>query len=1051
MEKNVLFFNHLIILLCLASINSLPALPSLPSLDLTNSIMIRVNGSGKVRIINNEFFNKLYPIYTDGLTQKVLTSTEIVLDKADQIIGLKFNQIIVSCTSMFLNCTNITEIDLRNFISTEVTSINNMFSGCTSLKLVKFREFQTSKVNYMEGIFKNCKSLQSIDVSCFNTTLVTHFHYMFYGCESLKYLDVSNFNTTSMDCIHNMFNGCTSLTSIKLFKFENTNTYLLYNAFTNCKNLISLDLSSLQIILPKTRMKEMFYGCEKLEFVNLKKATISNVLTHQDMIKNTAKNIVFCVEEDKTPILDGYMKANNCSKKTSDCENWKNYQKKYIPESGICIDECRAPLSYEYLGKCYEKCPNGTVEVQNECVDCLKLGKCVDIPPTEIKKSLKENILSYVNASNVIAGSNFLAAVLSSDDINHEELFKKGMASFDLGNCTDSLKDYYDIKKKESLIILNTQTTSQKNESDKNNVGQSSLSKNNQLEVFDKAGNELDLTVCNEEINFIQSLANEGMIDLNMVKIFVNHGIDVFDSSEEFFNDLCYYYDSDIDIPMKDRRSLIFQNIKKCQIGCEYGGVDSTLMAVNCKCNTSIVQKDKINITDEFEEKGEVNFQNIKDSILSNLFSFNLEVLRCYNLVIHLKILVRNYGFYSLLLMLILQIIFFIVYLVKKLNPVKNFMISLNKQKSNDKKKEQNKANITIIKSKKNKNSNKSKFIKTKVQSFPPKKGKNVLNTNIVMIKKNNKKQVDILKSQSNAFSSKNDFTSEKRHNVNIYNQKNLKKMNNNMKDSELKMIDKRKGEIENNNLNLKSDNKNDKELNLNKDEAIKLLKNIYDLQNVDYEEAIKYDKRGYFKMYWGCLVDTQVIFGTFCSDNHLDLFAIKLSFFIFTFQISFFLNALFYTDEYISKSYNNNGVLDFVSGLPKSIYSYAATLVTTNLLRMLSTSKNELLRLIIEKLKYKYYINLIQVKLDKLRKKLIIYYIIVFIFSCVFFYYVSSFCAVYRNSQKYWFLGCLESLAMDTGVSFIICIFLALFRYISIKRRIKYFYTLTNVISTFL
>lgn len=166
MEKNVLFFNHLIILLCLASINSLPALPSLPSLDLTNSIMIRVNGPGKVRIINNAFFNKLYPIYTDGLTQKVLTSTEIVLDKADQIIGLKFNQNIVSCTSMFLNCINITEIDLRNFISTEVTSINNMFNGCTSLKLVKFREFQTSKVNYMESIFKNCKSLQSIDVSC---------------------------------------------------------------------------------------------------------------------------------------------------------------------------------------------------------------------------------------------------------------------------------------------------------------------------------------------------------------------------------------------------------------------------------------------------------------------------------------------------------------------------------------------------------------------------------------------------------------------------------------------------------------------------------------------------------------------------------------------------------------------------------------------------------------------------------------------------------------------------------------------------------------------
>ena len=203
--------------------------------------------------------------------------------------------------------------------------------------------------------------------------------------------------------------------------------------------------------------------------------------------------------------------------------------------------------------------------------------------------------------------------------------------------------------------------------------------------------------------------------------------------------------------------------------------------------------------------------------------------------------------------------------------------------------------------------------------------------------------------------------------------------------------------------------------------------------------------------MYWGFLVDTQIILGTFCTDNHLDLFAIKLSFFIFTFQISFFLNALFYTDKYISNAYHNNGVLDFVSGLPKSIYSFIATLITTNLLRMLSTSKNELLRLIIEKLKYKSYISLIQIKLAKLRTKLIIYFIIVFLFSIIFLYYVSVFCAVYRNSQKYWFLGCLESFGIDSSLSIIICIFLAIFRYISIKKHIKYLYVLGNLISNFL
>ena len=66
------------------------------------------------------------------------------------------------------------------------------------------------------------------------------------------------------------------------------------------------------------------------------------------------------------------------------------------------------------------------------------------------------------------------------------------------------------------------------------------------------------------------------------------------------------------------------------------------------------------------------------------------------------------------------------------------------------------------------------------------------------------------------------------------------------------------------------------------------------ELQDIDYELAIIYDKRPYFRMYWAFLVDTQIILGTFCTENYLNLLVIKLSFFIFTFQISFFLNAFF-------------------------------------------------------------------------------------------------------------------------------------------------------------
>ena len=159
----------------------------------------------------------------------------------------------------------------------------------------------------------------------------------------------------------------------------------------------------------------------------------------------------------------------------------------------------------------------------------------------------------------------------------------------------------------------------------------------------------------------------------------------------------------------------------------------------------------------------------------------------------------------------------------------------------------------------------------------------------------------------------------------------------------------------------------------------------------------------------------------------------------------------MFYTDEYISDAYHNEGVLDFFTGLPKSIYSFIATLITTNLLKMLSNSKNELKKLIIEKGYNNNYRVLINIKLKKLRIKLIIYFILVFLLGAFFSYYVASFCSVYRNSQKYWFYGCIESFAMDSAISFVSCILLALLRYISIKKKIKCLYNTANFIRNFL
>ena len=210
------------------------------------------------------------------------------------------------------------------------------------------------------------------------------------------------------------------------------------------------------------------------------------------------------------------------------------------------------------------------------------------------------------------------------------------------------------------------------------------------------------------------------------------------------------------------------------------------------------------------------------------------------------------------------------------------------------------------------------------------------------------------------------------------------------------------------------------------------------ELNDMDFEEALREDKRNYYRIFISYLLIEHIIFNTFCTDIYLELRPIKLSFLIFGYEINFFLNALFYTDSYISDTYHNDGVLDFFSSLPKSIYSFLVTIVISGLLKMLSNSKKQLNKIIKERQDKTEYLTKMEKELQKFKKKIILYFIIVFILGFLFAYYVSAFCAVYQNSQTFWLIGCLESLALDFVTPFIICLALSILRYIGLKKRRK-------------
>jgi len=63
----------------------------------------------------------------------------------------------------------------------------------------------------MSSMFEGCWSLTNINLSNFNTNNVTNMSSMFEGCSSLKNINLSNFNTNNVTNMSSMFIGCSSL------------------------------------------------------------------------------------------------------------------------------------------------------------------------------------------------------------------------------------------------------------------------------------------------------------------------------------------------------------------------------------------------------------------------------------------------------------------------------------------------------------------------------------------------------------------------------------------------------------------------------------------------------------------------------------------------------------------------------------------------------------------------------------------------------------------------------------------------------------------------
>ena len=205
------------------------------------------------------------------------------------------------------------------------------------------------------------------------------------------------------------------------------------------------------------------------------------------------------------------------------------------------------------------------------------------------------------------------------------------------------------------------------------------------------------------------------------------------------------------------------------------------------------------------------------------------------------------------------------------------------------------------------------------------------------------------------------------------------------------------------------------------------------ELNRMDYEEAIIYDKRKYSQYYWSLLKKKQMIVLTFVSNNDYNVFLLKFSLFILSIALFFSINTLFFRESTMHQIFSEKGKYNLLYQIPQVLYSTLISFFMNLILKKLSLSQNDLIDLKQEEDQMK-----AKKLADKSKKllqiKLYIFFFLGLLLFLFFWYYITAFAAVYTNTQIHLIKDTLLSFGITMAYPFPINLIPGIFRLNALK-----------------
>ena len=942
--------------------------------------------------LNLSNFNISSIKYMDSLFNGCINLTSLNLDNFNTSSVIYMSKIFYNCKSLFFlnlnhfntssvkymdyifyGCSSLLSLNINNFDTSSVTNMNSMFYGCKSLISLNINNFNTSSVRDMSKMFYDCISLVSLNINNFNTLIVSDMSKMFYDCISLISLNINNFNTSSVSDMSKMFYLCISLKSLNINNFDTSSVTSMNSMFYGCSSLISLNINNFNT-LSVTDISKMFYDCSSLKSLNINNFDTSSVTNMNSMFYGCSNNLAYCINETKASKITSLLLnfTSNCS--YIDNNNLKptyNDSPSYINNS----------FNNENLSKDenISNIPNINIKIDELFINCnlneLFNGECKInniYDKDDIINHIKDKIINdSTNSlmSNVIGGDK-KDLIIKDNNTLYQITTSDNQNNNQYNNISSIILGKCEDVLKSKYNLINKDLPLLIFKIDYFQPG--SLIPIIGYEVYHPITKEkLDLTLCKDDL-----------INYNIPVSIDENNLVKYDPESQYYKDECYpsTTDNGTDILINDRQNEYNDNnMSICENNCTIKEYNNETKKVNCECeikSKELVISDIINQTDILSH----NFTSKNES-------FNMVTMKCYYTLFTKEGLYKNIVSYILIITILILLISSILFYKCGYHLLEDDIQEIINLKEINNKKRKNKESI---------------IEKT-----------NIINDKkIIVFKKTKKKKI---KKKIKIIQKSNDDKKKKM------------KLNNNNSKSLSKLI------INNKNKNVYNKREICKNLISNKNFGDSEFYSDYEINTFSYYDALKYDKRNYFKYYFSLIKIKQPLLFSFYPIKDYNLLIIKIDLFFLSFSIYYFINNLFFDEKTIHKIYEDEGIYNFIYLIPHIIYSFIISHTLVIIIKYFSLSEKNICEI-----KKENSFKIANDKISNVKRYIIIKYICFFclsIFFLLFFwYYLSSFSAVYTNTQIYLFKNILISFGLSLIYPFIINLIPSFLRIYALK-----------------